>query len=250
MRAKLTIAAAVIAVSVPAAAAVAGPDSPQTGLRLASVRLAECVHAQHTAAFYGRMRRVPGADRMGMRFTLLDRSGVTEPVPVRVPGLGIWRKSRPGRMGFGFTQRVRSLLDGHAYRVRVDFRWYAEDGSVIRRARRRSPTCRQFVRRANLTVEVLGAKKTATAGVLRYFVAVRNDGRVAATNAAVRLAVDGAEVNTKTVPLLAAGDESSLSFSGPACESSVQAAADPENAIPESSETDNTQTKSCAEVRP
>jgi hypothetical protein len=250
MRVKLTVAAAVIAASVPGAAALAEPDSPQRGLRLASVRLAECVHAQHTAAFYGRMRRVPGADRMGMRFTLLDRSGATEPEPVRVPGLGIWRKSRSGRMGFGFTQRVRSLLDGHAYRVRVDFRWYAEDGSVIRRTRRRSPTCRQFVRRPNLTVEVLGAKKTEVTGVLRYFASVRNDGHAAASNAAVRLTVDGAEVNTRTVPFLAAGDERSLTFRGPACERSVQATADPENAIPESSETDNTQTKTCAEVRP
>jgi hypothetical protein len=250
MRAKLTVAAAVIAASVPAAAALAGPDSPQRALRLASVRVAECVHAQHTAAFHGRMRRVSGADRMGMRFTLFDRSGATDPVPVRVPGLGIWRKSRPGRMAFGFTQRVRSLLDGHAYRVRVDFRWYAEDGTVIRRTRRRSPWCRQFGPRPNLTVEVLGAKKTEVAGVLRYFVSVRNGGHAAASNAAVRLTVDGAEVNTKTVPLLVAGDERSLTFRGPACERSVQATADPENAIPESSESDNTQTKTCAEVRP
>jgi CARDB protein len=250
MRVKLTVAAAVLAASVPAAVALAAPDSPQRALRLASVRLSECVHAQHTAAFYGRMRRVQGTDHMAMRFTLFDRSGATTPQPVRVPGLGVWRKSRSGRMGFGFTQRVRSLLEGHAYRVRVDFRWYDEDGSVILRAHRRSPTCRQFSPRPNLTVEILGAKKTEVAGVLRYFVSVRDDGHAAASDAAVRLTVDGAEVNTRTVPFLAPGDEKDLTFRGPACESTVEAAADPANAIPESSETDNTQAKTCAEVRP
>jgi CARDB protein len=236
--------------SVPALGADAGSDTQQRGLRLASVRLVECVHAQHTAAFYGRMRWVQGADRMGMRFTLLDRSGATAPQPVRVPGLGVWRKSRPGRKAFGFTQRVRSLVDGHSYRVRVDFRWYSEDGTVVRRTRRRSPTCRQFGPRPNLTVEVLGAKKTEVAGVLRYFVSVRDDGHAPASNAAVRLTVDGAEVNTRTVPLLAPGDERSLTFRGPACERTVVATADPANAIPESSETDNTDSKDCAEVRP
>jgi CARDB protein len=233
-----------------AGGAAAAPSPGGRSVPPASVRVAACVRTDHTAAFYARMRKVAGADRMGMHFTLLERSGDSPFQPVRVPGLGAWRKSRPGRMAFGFTQRVRSLVEGRAYRMRVDFRWYAKDGSVIRKWYRRSRTCRQFGRRPNLRVQILEAQATKVPDVMRYTVNLINDGHAPATNAAVRLSVDGAEADTKTVAFLARGTSRILNFRGPACKSAVEATADPDNTIGESSEADNAQTRTCAELRP
>ena len=38
-----------------------------------------CSFDEHSAAFYARMKLIDGADRMGLRFTLLERTGVAAP---------------------------------------------------------------------------------------------------------------------------------------------------------------------------
>ena len=48
------------------------------------------------------------------------------------PKLGKWHRSRAGVGGFGYKQAVRNLDEGSLYRVRVDYRWYDEDGEVDR----------------------------------------------------------------------------------------------------------------------
>ena len=70
MRFRLLTAALTTAALV-AAASAAGAGAPP-----ASVRLASCSVAEHSAAFYARMKLVDGANRMALRFTLLERTGV------------------------------------------------------------------------------------------------------------------------------------------------------------------------------
>ena len=233
-----------------ASAASAGQDAALHGRALASVRVAACVRADHTASFYGRMRRVRGAQRMAMRFTLLER--VEEGAPLearRVPGLGKWRKSRPGRRALGVRQRVRNLVEGSAYKMRVAFRWYDADGKVLKRARRRSRFCRQYGVLPNLEVKLLQAEPTDVPGVLRYFVSVSNTGKAAAHDATIRLALDGTEAAEKTVHLVRRAETKTVTLRGPACASGVDAQADPEDLIPESSETDNSDSRACSDLR-
>ena len=230
--------------------ASAGPDTSLRGRALAAVRVVECVRSDHTASFYARVRRVKGAERMGMRFTLLERMGEGAPLkPRRVPGLGRWRKSRPGRRAFGVRQRVRNLVEGSAYRMRVSFRWYDADGEVIKRTRRRSRVCRQFGLRPNLQVKLLNAERTDVPNVLRYFVSVSNVGKAAAHDAPVRLAVDGRNAGVKTVHLLRRAETKTLSLRGPVCDGRADAQADPDNVIAESAETDNSDSRACSDLR-
>src|SRR5438046_398918 len=49
-----------------------------------------------SATFLGRMRALVTTDRMGMRFTLLERFGDEKLHPVEFPQLRAWRFSKPG----------------------------------------------------------------------------------------------------------------------------------------------------------
>src|SRR5215213_4800847 len=86
MRRALIITAALAAAALAAAASAA----PQP----ASVKLVMCSVEGHEAAFYGRMRQVPGATRMAMRFTLLEETGGDSSGRLRVPGLRRWHYSK------------------------------------------------------------------------------------------------------------------------------------------------------------
>ena len=64
----------------------------------------------------------------------------------------------------------------------------------------------------------------------------------------MRLTVDGGVVDTVTVERLKPGASRLLVFRGPECDLTVSAAADPDGLIAESSEDDNTQALSCAQL--
>ena len=70
---------------------------------VASVRMSSCSRVDHSASFYGRMYRLAAADRMAMRFTLLQHAELESFAPVHAPGLGRWRKSKHAVGGFGRT---------------------------------------------------------------------------------------------------------------------------------------------------
>jgi hypothetical protein len=212
---------------------------------LAGVRLVDCNRTANAAVFYARMQAVPGSRRMGMRLTLTERAGEGSYERLRVPGLGRWRTSAPGRPAFGLRQRVRNLANGAAYRMRVDYRWYGRDGDVIRSARRRSRACVQRGTLPNLRARMVGTENTSVPGVVRYSVQVVNASGEVVSGVPVRLSVDGAEVNTRVVDLLAAREARTLVFRGPPCERRVVATADPRDAIPESSESDNSHLVLC-----
>jgi hypothetical protein len=216
----------------------------------ASVRVVACSVATHEAAFKARMVRIAGSRRMGVRFTLLERTDASGFAPVKAPGLGRWRRSRAGVGAFGYRQAVKGLPANAIHRMRVDFRWYGADGKVLSQTRRRSQPCRQFEALPNLGVAIVGSAKTTVQGVRRYRVQVVNAGRAAVSGAAVRFWVDGSVLDTVTVSPLAVGQQRLVGFRGPACAGSVRAAADPDGVIVESSEQDNWQELGCADIPP
>jgi CARDB len=224
------------------------PAAASGGSLSASVKTVRCSLAEHEATFYARMQNFDDADRMAMRFTLLERSGVGGFEQVRAPGLGRWRRSRSGVGTFGFRQGVRGLLPNAVYRMRVDFRWYSPDGEVVEELHRRSSACRQYLDLPNLRARVVGAVAATVPGVVRYHVRLSNDGAAEATTVPVGLIVDGKVVDTASVATLGAGEVRFVTIRGPDCRRSVEARADPEGAIAESSEDDNAHTVTCAEL--
>jgi hypothetical protein len=242
MLARLGIAALLALALVAPSSLEAAPTWP------ASVRTLKCSLTDHEAIFYARMQRVEGADRMGLRFTLLERTGDEVFGPVRAPGLGRWQRSRPGVSTFSFRQGVRGLLENSAYRVRVDFRWYSPEGEVVEELHRRSPSCRQYVDLPNLRARVTEAVATVVPGVVRYGVRVSNDGNAQAADVPVSLIVDGNVVDTVSAGSLEAGEVRFLTMRGPDCRRSVEVRADPEGGIAESSEDDNAYAVPCAEL--
>jgi CARDB len=235
--------AALLATGLPALPSPAAGQTPA-----ASVRTVKCSLAEHEAIFNGRMQRVEGSERMGMRFTLLERAGLDAFEPVKAPGLGRWQRSKPGVVTFGYRQGVRGLLENAVYRMRVEFRWYSPEGEVVEELRRRSSSCRQYVELPNLRARVIGAAATAVPGVVRYSVSVSNDGPAEASQVPLALIVDGKAVDTLSVTALAAGEVRSVTIRGPDCRQTVEARADPDGAIAESSEDDNVHAIPCADL--
>src|SRR5215207_10188703 len=92
------------------------------------VGLLDCSFDDHSAAFYARMKLIEGADRMALRFTLLERTGVEGDRPVKAPALSRWHWSKPGVLALRYRQGVRNLEENATYRARVDFRWYSASG--------------------------------------------------------------------------------------------------------------------------
>jgi hypothetical protein len=240
MRFRLLTAALTTAAIVAASAAAA--ERPP-----ASVSLAECSFEEHSAAFYARMKLVEGADRMALRFTLLERTGVEGDRPVKAPGLRRWHWSKPGVLALRYRQGVRNLEENATYRARVDFRWYSAAGIELERAQRRSPRCRQFLTLPNLTTQITRVQPTNVPGVLRYEALVTNVGQAAVASVPVRLSVDGDVVDTVTFPL-APGEAKSVVIRGPQCRTLVRVEADPEKTIAETSEADNAHELSCANL--
>jgi CARDB len=233
-------AAALAAVATPALAGDARPP--------VSVKVADCSIENESALFLARMRQVSGSDRMWLRFKLLEK-GEAGFRSLKAPGLGRWRKSKPGVGTFAYRQAVRGLETGSVYRADVEFRWYDAEGKLIQTTRRRSPACRQFDVLPNLTATPVGMKASDQEGVVRYRVLVTNEGIAPATGVPVRLVVDGGLVDTVTVPALLPAERRVLTIPGPACTRSVKAEADPDGVIVESSEADNSREVACADLR-
>jgi hypothetical protein len=196
--------------------------------------------------FRGDMRQVAGSESMWMRFALQERLGDRAFAKVRTPGLGVWRKSRPGVLRFVYRQRVLALAEGSDYRARVQFRWYDPEGDLIEKAVRRSPSCRQSGDLPNLLVSQIRAQAVAgSRGVQRYELRVVNRGSAATPGADVALAVDGAAVDTLAVGSLEPGEARQIFLNGPACKRSARAEADPGDTVIESSESDNALRSRC-----
>jgi hypothetical protein len=238
MRFGLLTAVLTSAVLVTAASAAAVDTQP------ARVGLLDCSFQDHSATFYARMKLVNGADRMALRFTLLERTGVEGEKSVKAPGLSRWRWSKPGVLALRYRQGVRNLEPNATYRARVDFRWYSASGIEVQRAQRRSPRCRQFLTLPNLTTKITRVARTDVPGVMRYEALVTNIGQAAVASVPVRLSVDGDVVDTISFPL-GAGEAKSVVIRGPHCQRFARVEADPEKTIAETSEGDNAHELNC-----
>src|SRR4051794_14737506 len=140
------------------------PGQAAASFKLPSSKMLECKSGDasdgRSATFLGRMRSIPGTDRMLMRFTLMERFGDEKLHALTVPELKAWRSAKPGIKDFRYKQTVTGLLGGGEYRASVDFRWLDADGNLLRKSRRLSGACRQQGELANLSVGI----PTALAG--------------------------------------------------------------------------------------
>src|SRR5919197_3168523 len=114
-----------------ASASAATTTTPTSMVVVAACHPSDDV-SQRFATFAGQMQAVKGTQRMAMHFTLLERLNAPDFSAVGLVDLKPWRRSKKGVSSFIYTQRVTALRDGGSYRMRVQFRWYGSDGSVIK----------------------------------------------------------------------------------------------------------------------
>lgn len=197
--------------------------------------------AQRFASFSGQMRRLPGAQHMEMRFTLLERLAgrFTHYKRVSLPELKPWRRSSPGARMFIYTQRVTALHDGGTYRMRVQFRWSDAQGSLLRSKTVRSRSCHQPAPLPNLSIRSISSSPAPVAGDRVYSISLANNGMGDARNVPVELQVDGTAAGRARVDLLPARESTVVQIEGPRCGFSVRAVADPGRRIAETDESDN-----------
>jgi hypothetical protein len=233
-------------VAVCASGASAGANSTQP---LSSVVVAACHPSdavdQRFATFAGQMQAVKGTQRMAMHFTLLERLNAPDFSAVGLFDLKPWRRSKKGVSSFIYTQRVTALHDGGSYRMRVQFRWYDSDGSVIKTKTMRSGVCHQPASLPNLEISSITASPGAVQGTSNYVVTVENAGSGDAGAVDVALKVDGGSPITAQLPLVSAGKTATATLTGPACASFVRAVADPRDKIDETNEKDNALGTAC-----
>jgi hypothetical protein len=200
------------------------------------------------AVFEGQVRSVRRASRMQMRFTLQARTpDTTRWSTVAAPGFGSWLSSQPGTSRYVYTKRVEGLLAPASYRVQLRYRWLSASGRRLASARRYSAVCRQPDPRPNLIVSSLAVRPTIKAGRYRYVAFVRNIGRSAAAETALRVTAGGAELPSAPVIALEPGEGVEVAIEGPACAEGalVNADADPMDVIDERDEADNRFTRLC-----
>jgi len=223
--------------------------APPASAATASVALLECERGESPAAeFEARMDASPAAARMQMRFVLQARwPGRRAYRRVAAPGFGTWASADPGVSRYTYTRRVENLIGPGRYRVQVRFRWLDAAGRTVARRKASSRACRLPDRRPDLRVDDVTIEPGAVAGQDRYFVLLRNRGRGAAGAFDLVLSVGDLAPVLVRVDGLAARRERELEIAGPVCEAGATAtvSADPANAVPERSETDNALAVAC-----
>jgi hypothetical protein len=232
LRRAITLALFALAFAAPVVA-VAKPTSAQ---------VLECkggnVGETRSATFLGRMKAIPGTDYMMMRFTLMEQFGDEKLQPVAAPELRFWRQSKPGVKDFRYRQTVTALQGGGDYRMRVEYRWFDAAGNLIRKAQKVTSPCTQPGALSNLQVRAPTAQ-AGPGGTAVYIVPIANTGKETAHNIAVELFVDGAATNVGHIDAIAPGQTREARFTGPLCQRSLRAVADPTDAIKEQFESDN-----------
>jgi hypothetical protein len=239
----LRIATVLAAMAAVPAIAWAAPK-PDVPVPVAKVIACDVTSSNRAATFYARMDTIANASRMQIRFLLLERLGRDDTwSKLDVPALRQWHTSQAGVKRFGWKQTVDALRLGGAYKARVQCRWLSATGTVIAAVARDTPVCRGPL--PNLTVGDLTVKSGPTGDTRTYRVDVTNRGKVDTDQVAVSLSVDKAILDMVTISHLAAGETRTVSFTGPPCRRAVRAKADPDNAIGETIERDNSQLFSC-----
>jgi CARDB len=230
--------------------AAAHAQAPPLRARLAACQSGPAA-SQRSATFVGSMPAVAGTKRMWMRFDLLARlPPATSYEAVKVPKLGVWQKSAPGKVssGFVFTQRVQGLAAPGSYKALVRFRWYDRAGKLLRSATRTSPVCKQPDQRADLSAGTLDAVRGPQPDQATYQLEVSNHGHTAAGPFDVVLSLGGVEQPPQRVGEgLAAGDSRTVTFVAPRCSagSTLRFEIDAEDEVEESGEADDVVERAC-----
>jgi hypothetical protein len=193
------------------------------------------------ARFTGQMGAVPHSERMQLRFDVYGAAAPGRRVHrEHAPGLGTWQGTAgPMVQVLRVHKQVANLAAPGVYRAVVSFRWLAHDGSVIRRAQRRTAFCQQPDPRPDLAISAIDVQPSAgDPGRATYTVTVRNRGRGDAAGFGIALAVEGADQTPGSVPSLPAGQRATVVFDGPRCHRGgrVRAQADPADAVDEARE--------------
>lgn len=212
----LIVAIAALGGGLPATAAADPPEDAPPPL---SAELESCAQSpvieERVTEFVGSMPARPGVTRMRMRFDL-ERKRPGRRQWRRVPdaeGFGSWERSLPARVGFIFHKRVVGLPVPARYRALISYAWERADGTVLQRAQRRTPGCRQSDLRPDLLPgTTLGAVLATQPGLALYTAVVRNSGRSIAGPFSVRVGTGRTQVAS-----LAAGQQRSLLVLGTAC---------------------------------
>ena len=205
------------------------------------------------ATFKATIRSVSGTAHMAVRFKLLARtagsgsgpgSGSGSSQSVAGSKFAVWHRSHSGVARYVYSQTVKRLKPGTAYRMRVKFRWYDADGNVIKQATRVSPACVQDGPRPNLRVSAVSAFPGPAPGTAIYAVSVANPGGGPADSFTIALFVDGALADSRTIDGLEPGESATIDLNGPSCRR-MSAVADSEGAVAETNEDDNALVSSC-----
>ena len=227
----------------PATAGAAVPKAAR------GVTLTSCEKGDAGAAVYeARMRTLPRAARMQLRYTLQVRTpDRPRYATIAAPGFGRWVGPAAGTTSYVYTKRVENLIAPASYRVKVRFRWLNAAGKVIQRAKAFSAACRQPDPRPNLSVRSLGVQPGSDADHYRYVAFVRNTGRSAAGASSLEITVAGTLLGSAPVDELAPGEGMLVSLEGPVCAvgDPVEAEADADEAVDERNEEDNRLSRAC-----
>jgi len=234
-------------------ALLALPAAPAAAAPSVSTKVLECESSldqpARTMVVEGRMRTVPGARRLQMRFSLQTRlPGRTRWIRVAVPGFTDWSTADPAPRRYVFDKRIEGLAAPAQYRMIVRFRWLGAGDDVLASARRTSASCAQADLRPDLEAERIGVAAGEQPGTSRYVVPVRNDGPSVAAPFALGLTVDGVALRPVSVVTgLAPGARSELTFDGPRCRagSTLVAHVDPDGEVDERDESDNVLSRAC-----
>jgi CARDB len=221
--------------------------------------------ADRYAEFSAQMAAVHSTSSMAVRFDLYGASWARTPGngagtgsgtghgalgPFRhlaAPSLGAWNRSAVGVTIFDYNQTVGALPYGE-FRAVVGYRWYGRNGRIIRRARRVTPVCVEPDQRPNLVAGVVTRQPAGVPKTTAYGVNVINRGLTAASAFDVSLSIDGSAVApSQTVPGLAPGIRTVVTFTGPRCTTgqTLQVSVDPAGRVGETSKADNTRSIAC-----
>ena len=220
---------------------LAAPAGAQTATPLRA-SLASCSATAHSAVFTASMPAVRGTRTMAVRFDLQQQAPDGSWTTLKVPGLGVYKRSSTGQTGFVFNQRVQALAVPGSYRALVRFRWYARGDKVLRHATRTTGTCLQPDPRPDLRAGELTAELLADGRTAHYSLTVANTGH----GGAGPFAVDLAGVRS-SVAGLASATSTMVSVDAPACApgATVSVVLDPLGQVDEADEADDSVQRPC-----
>lgn len=214
----------------------------------ADVRVVSCTPWEPgeggSVSYEARMRAVPKAVRMALRFRMFEKTGEGEfrRIGTKEP----WRVSRPGVAAFVWEHRVHGLRHGAIYRAVVSYRWTNAQGEMIATARRRSAPCSQNGGLPNLRVAAIDVRPGDVDDTAVYRATIVNRGETPARRVGVLLRVDGEVVDqVEVIEALQPGESRVVTFNGPVCRRRLRVVVDPKDLIAETREDDNTRAPSC-----